>query len=285
MYNIKGFGRLTNFISKKIAHINRSKFIKNCSNWQVDVMKMSCDSVNLDVISVSGSNYFAEQLLSIYSFIKYIGVPHSWLVLDDGSYSDSQLVILSNFEFVSVVKCTDCRFVKFPELLALSNSNISITIMHALYNLLDEIQRTTVFIEADVLIGKKFNDYIHLFFDNNWYLPDSGPHFDLKYFNFETRKMFDINNGFTIFNQRPDSELIISYLKDSIDNDVYEYFTPQGATQLSVNYNRNSFFLDPRYFIVSVSDMFKLCRDFSCQSVALRHFVGPCRHKMWQYNW
>ena len=43
--------------------------------------------------------------------------------------------------------------------------------------------------------------------------------------------------------------------------------------------------LPPNLFVVGGKDAFSFRDAFNYKNIALRHFVGPIRHKMWQHNW
>jgi hypothetical protein len=285
MVKIKGIGRLKIEVSKIISRHNRKNFLLKCENWQQEIIKNYYSKVDFEVISLAGHNYFPEQLLSIYNFMRYVGIPNQWTIIDDGTLTDSEIDILDRFGFVSIINSVNYRGVFFEELKEFEKEHVWIRLIFAYFNVLKSTNKPTMFIEADVLVGKKIIEYLHLFRTENFYLPDTGPHFDSKYYNFGHRMMFDVNNGFAIFNHMPNLDLIVNYMVERLRRAEFEYFTPQGAFQLAINEDLNCTFLDPRYFVVSVSDMFKYSRDFNAETVAIRHFVGPCRHKMWQYEW
>jgi hypothetical protein len=207
------------------------------------------------------------------------------VIIDDGTYTERELTALKRFEFVTILNSLSYQPENFSELMNYAEKHVWVRLVCLYFNLLEKNVRTTLFVEADVLIGPKIKDYIHLFDNKNWHLADTGPHFDTKYYDFSNRKMFDVNNGFAIFNSVPNLQLILDYMVERLRRDEFEYFTPQSAFQLAINTDVNSSFLDPRYFVVSVTDMFKIGCDFKSENLAVRHFVGPCRHKMWQYKW
>jgi hypothetical protein len=56
---------------------------------------------------------------------------------------------------------------------------------------------------------------------------------------------------------------------------IFEYaFRKQGAQ-----------ILDPRQFIIDTEDQFDFSMKYHPGDMAMRHYTGPIRHKMWQKGW
>ena len=43
--------------------------------------------------------------------------------------------------------------------------------------------------------------------------------------------------------------------------------------------------LDPRQFIIDSTDQFDFALKYYPESIAMRHYTSPVRHKMWQRGW
>ena len=107
MKKIKYQGTLTKYITSSIANKNRKIFERLTTNYLKHLLtnwiKDSNKKVALEVVSFSSSNDFCEQILSILSFIKYVGYPTLWTVYSDGSHSKTQIEILkTSFSFITV---------------------------------------------------------------------------------------------------------------------------------------------------------------------------------------
>jgi len=282
---IKGQGRFNVFVAKRFSASSRNAFLDEVMGVSVDRSGNSEKQLSVRIFSFSGRSYFNEQLYSILQFLHTVGSPKQWLVVNDGTYSEDQKKQLEQFPFVTVVEFDWIKNDKFRILHEYSAKHVWAKIFYAYLCLLDDLKETTIYLEADVLVFSKFNYYLPLFNINNWYLADTGPHFDQYYLNMGKTQMFDVNNGFAIYNHRPDIEVVYNYLVDRFKENNFEYFTPQSAMQLMIEQDSFSRFLDPRYFVVNCSDHFKIGIDHDESVMALRHFVGPVRHKMWQYSW
>ena len=66
----------------------------------------------------------------------------------------------------------------------------------------------------------------------------------------------------------------------------YEYFSEQ--TIINILLKDNSFMpLTPKTFILDTDDQFDFSYLYNPKQMAVRHYTGPVRHKMWQkgYKW
>jgi hypothetical protein len=71
---------------------------------------------------------------------------------------------------------------------------------------------------------------------------------------------------------------------DKIEHSELHYWSDQTAVHILAQ--REQYKVMPAdHFVVDGKDSFKLLHAFDYNKIALRHFVGPVRHKMWQYPW
>jgi hypothetical protein len=148
------------------------------------------------------------------------------------------------------------------------------------------ITQTTVFTDSDILFYKGFNRFISEISKHNWFISDTGPHFDDYYYKqFGKPQGRCVNAGFLIFNKTPHWEKAINYILDRPDDSSWEHFTEQAAMHYMLNSDVDCKTLNDDYFTLSASDSFKFSVDYDINTIALRHFVGPVRHKMWQTSW
>src|SRR3954471_12525047 len=106
MRKFKYQGGLTKLITTEIGKKNKLRFAKfiekNLLSLLKDITKESLQ-IPMDVVSFSSSSDFYEQILSILSFLRYVGIPNSWLIYSDESHTSEQIHLLTNnFEFATV---------------------------------------------------------------------------------------------------------------------------------------------------------------------------------------
>src|SRR4051812_31014435 len=96
---IKYQGGITKILGQKIAEWHKYKFRKNISN--ICIIPPNTKKLYFEVISFSGAIGFEDQILSIYSFIYYAGIPIKWTIYSDKTYTaDQKKTILKLFPFV-----------------------------------------------------------------------------------------------------------------------------------------------------------------------------------------
>jgi hypothetical protein len=109
MKKILGQSGLTKKITTTIAKNNRSKFRKLIDNDLVLMIKdINCQKkIEMEVVSFSSNSDYDEQLLSILSFLRYVGKPISWTIYSDGSHTAKQKEQISTDTDFVVIKSID----------------------------------------------------------------------------------------------------------------------------------------------------------------------------------
>lgn len=281
---VKGYGRLALFLSETYANSNFKSFNKHIK-YLIEQANRVENSIDFTIIGFSGSKYFYHQIYSILSFIMNVGVPIQFIIISDGSYSCDEKKKLEEIKRVQVIEYAQPEFKSYIRFKDLASTHVWGKVFFAYFNLLEVMKTSTIFMEADVLVYNKINAYLHLFNKKNWYLSDTGPHFDSFYEKNMNLPMFSVNNGFAIFNSKPNLNIPYNYMIERFESKTFEYFTPQSAFQMMIENDPDAIFFDPRYFIVSGKDHFSIKSAFKSSDIALRHYVGPVRHKMWQEGW
>lgn len=234
------------------------------------------------VVSMSGSKYLLDQLYSICSFFANAGTPQKWIVFSDGSYTEEETALLSRIPFVEVRDIdTDkydidkAYFNRYPLLKKL-----------AAYEQLP-VNSTTILTDSDILFFPAFKNYEKVICSHNWYLSDEDRfYFDDDYLAEGNADMYGTNSGFIILNSKPDWSTATKYIFNKLKNkNPFGHWSEQTAIHLMIRQEQDFFPLDPRKFILSGKDSFKISVEPSWREIAIRHFVGPVRHKMWQTNW
>jgi hypothetical protein len=298
MKKLKYQGGLTKLIASKIGERNKVRFAKFIElNLNSLVARLGHKSMKVEVVSFSSSKDFYDQILSILSFLRYVGTPTCWTIYSDGSHTSDQIQLLSSgFEFIKI------------EVLDWGNTASWINkckqeLLHYKEQLIDyakkqplgkrlflylnyEINNPTLFLDSDILFYKKASILSSILKEeaNGWYLPDSDwGCLDSRYKNNNHNQLYQVNGGLILLNKNlVNLSVGLDFLKSL--NSEYEYFSEQ--TVMHILLRANSFFpLDPRIFILNSSDQFDFSYLYGREEIAIRHYSGPVRHKMWQRDW
>jgi hypothetical protein len=269
-------GRTIRYFTGVIGNKNKQYFISAFNpNWLNEVKS----EANFNVLSFSGSKQFADQLYSISSFYRNVGKPNSWVIYNDGSYKHEELEVFSSIKGVKVLDIFIGEgslplfwFKQYPTLL-------KVEILRELKDFSD----TILFTDSDVLFYKKFKNFTHQFASDNWYIVDEGKGYFDTSFDLPAREL-PLNFGFLVLNKPSNWNFIFTYLNEQIVRGQLHYWSDQTGAHLLAQKEKFSF-MPIESFVVGGKDSFKLSHDVNYNKIALRHFVGPVRHKMWQYSW
>jgi hypothetical protein len=263
---IPGKGRILKYLNR-----TKSEKLKNLL-WKSRFKLINQDyhgisTVEVSLVSFSGKGGLLDQILSISSFINSVGIPIKWSIYSDGSHNADEISLLKTWEFVKI------------EVL---NKNVKwqLNKFHAFSNYL--VDSTTLFLDSDILFFKPFKEYLPYFKNSNWILPENkyAQSLDDGYLNFSFQYLTSINRGFFILNKNIDWSSGKSYLEEKKNKNNISHFTEQTAINIIFEKESNMKILDPRYFLLTTSDHFKIVLDESSK-IAMRHYVGLIRHKMY----
>lgn len=303
MRKLPGQGGITKKITTAIGKSNRAKFLKQVeSNFSNLLVKINPkESITMEVVSFSSFNDFPEQLMSILSFVKYIGIPLKWTIYSDGSHTETQRKqITSRFDFVTIesfdwegvttIEELCCNDLKPYHKYILDYARNHAFGKRLFYYLNHPLNHPTLFIDSDVLFYEKANVFEILIKEdpkaNGWYMPDNvWGCLDSRYVAIHSEQMYQVNAGLMFVLKRFDN------YKKSLDfykvlDCKYEYFSEQ--TIINILLKENSFMpLTPKTFILDSGDQFDFSYLYHPKQMAVRHYTGPVRHKMWQkdYKW
>ncbi len=238
----------------------------------------------LDLASFSGSRDIREQCLSVLTFLHWVGKPRSWTIYSDGTHQPEDKELLESFGVrVAPWNANPAR-----------NSVIETYSNHATQHAMGKrlsaysshpLAGPTLFLDSDVLFyGRAFelltaalNEPAH------WFLPDvDWGHLDTRYMAGHGRAMYQLNGGFYLLRPSFDwtrvTDALAAYSPD------FQYFSDQTSYHIGL-LGQGARPLDPRFFVVDASDQFSFAPAYRPAEIALRHYTGPVRHKMWQYGW
>jgi hypothetical protein len=303
MIKLPGQGGLTKKLTTAIGKSNRAKFLKQIDSNLPNLLKKinQKKSIEMEVASFSSCNDYSEQLLSILSFLRYVGIPVKWTIYSDGSHTQKQIDhVLGNFDFVIF------KSINFPELSSIENlckddikpyheyildyGNKLALGRRLFYYLHHNIELPTLFIDSDILFYDKADSFDVILAENpkpaGWFMPDAvWGCLDSRYKEKHDEQFYQVNAGFMLLNKE------FNILKNGLDffktiDYKYEYFSDQTIFQIILK--DNSFMpLTPKTFILDSGDQFDFSYLSHPKEMAVRHYTGPVRHKMWQkdYNW
>jgi hypothetical protein len=270
-------GRYKRRLIEKNGNRNKFSFLQ----WQEANLPIAKTESDYIVISFSGGKWFADQLYSLYSFYYNVGKPKQWLIYNDGTYSEMQLQVLHKIERVTVcdldlsaARLPHAALQKFPTL-----NKVEIVAKH----ISDEM---TIITDSDILFYKKFNTYVNSYPAANYFLVDEGNrYFDSDFLAVHPSIEQPFNFGLLLLHNRFNMESVFTYVEERFRAGVLHYWSDQTAFQKLVLQNKIFQPFDRELFKVGGNDSFHLSHCVNYNKIALRHFVGPVRHKMWQYSW
>lgn len=304
MRKLPGQGGITKKIAAAFGRKNRAMFSKQVSvNLPQLLAKVNQKRpIAMEVASFSSLNDFQEQLLSILSFVRYVGIPNKWTLYSDGSHSQEQIAQLENsFDFLKVIK--GLNWSEIQSLKGLCKEELepyeAYLIDYAkkfplgkklFYYLNHSIKNPTLFIDSDILFYEQASVLELILTEkpqaNGWFMPDTGwGCLDSRYKAINTEQIYQINSGFIFANSA------FEHVDRSLDffktyNFTYEYFSEQTIYHHLLKDNAYMP-LTPKIFILDTGDQFDFSYLYQPKQMAVRHYTGPVRHKMWQkdYKW
>lgn len=285
---IRGKGFLTKKACKLMADSKRKKFSKMLHEGNLKYPASSFIENDFDIISVSGKKHYEEQTLSILSFCSNVGVPKKWTIFSDGSYSDQQKENLTKlFPFISIKNWSDLpnRHPEYTE--TLNNYTSNYNIGKKTYVILNYFKNRYLYFDSDLVFYPTMKDYLHLFnshkfnyfsVDNDWCCLDP------MYMKNKKQDMYQLNSGILFIQPNFNWEPALKYLKQV--SGKYQFFDQTSIHEAFFSdQNQAVLPFDPRVFKVEMKDHFKFKISPETKNLAVRHYVGPVRHKIWQKGW
>lgn len=240
--------------------------------------------IDFDVISFSGKKDFEEQILSLYSFLFYIGTPQKWILYSDGSHEEKEKkYLLEKFPFLQIKNWDSNSTLAHDDYLEryLKVSHLSKKLRAIAGH---NYQRQTIYLDSDIVLYRNASVYFNstLLQNHFWYIPETNWGSFREHKINEIQEMYALNSGLLILNKNFNFGYIFDYLQ-SLDSS-FEYFTEQNSFNYSFK-KQNANILDPRQFVIGLGDQFDFAMAFNTEEIAARHYVTPVRHKIWQKGW
>jgi len=237
--------------------------------------------LSFNVFSYSGETTLPEQVASIRSFLAHAGRPKQFTVVSDGSYTSASIELLEKIDHcVRVQKGAPPLPSGLPENVQsyLTNhfTGKQLTLIMSL-----PADGPTLYTDADVLFfpeAKQLADLSRAQSVSAFYLADYQFSADQRLIQDATENERPVNMGFLLLFRRPDWSVGLERLK--MLNDVPNFFTTQTVVHLSMHVN-GALALDPHTFVLQADDEFIYGDRYAGNSIAVRHYVNPVRHKFW----
>lgn len=304
MKKLPGQSGFTKTTATAIGKKNKGKFTKRLTHAASELLLEINQKgpIALEVASFSSCNDFPEQLLSILSFVKNVGTPAKWTLYSDGSHTKAQIEVLdNNFSFLCFENGLNWNEIQSlkglckEELEAYEDYFIDYAKKFPLgkklfYYLNHEIVGATLFIDSDILFYQQAKAIELLLTEEprakGWFMPDPDwGCLDSRYKASHSEQVYQVNSGFILANE-PFENLTDSLEFFKTYNFSYEYFSEQTIYHHLLKDNAYMP-LPSKKFILDSGDQFDFSYLYSPNEMAVRHYTGPVRHKMWQkdYKW
>ncbi|WP_413200182.1 hypothetical protein [Nostoc piscinale] len=263
----------------------QGRFIRNIYTKFINIISTlpikQTRQIDITVYSLSCERDLPEQVASIRSFIRNIGIPKRFIVISDGSYSDSSCKLLCRIHpCVDVVLVTKLIRDDLPE--CVTNYAQIHPLGKKLAALMSiPVNGTTIYTDSDILFfpgGVDLDNFTKVADKSCYYLPDCSASLDERLIYDENEKLQPVNAGFLLFNHQLDWSWAIERLAKLPDQPIY--FTEQTIAHLTMHHNHAKPFCSQKY-ILNVEDQFIYPDKFASPEIAMRHYVNDVRHKLW----
>jgi hypothetical protein len=241
----------------------------------------STHQVPLNVYALSCERDLAEQVASIRSFIRHVGIPNTFTVISDGSYTDLSCELLCSLHpCIQVVHINKFIRTDLPQCVTdYAQIHPMGRKLSALMSI--PVNGATIYTDSDILFFPGGIDLVSLAkLDSKYchYLPDCSNSLDERIIYEDTEKVNPVNAGFILFKDELNWDFAIKRLANITG--VPNYFTEQTIVHLTIHHNQGMP-LCPQKYVLNVADQFIYPDKFASKEIALRHYVSDVRHKFW----
>lgn len=259
---------------------NRSLY-QSLLPWMVKHPVHRSVTIPVAVYSMSCERDLPEQAASIYSFLRHTGLPDSFTVISDGSYSQASMQLLRQISScVDVVNFQDVVKEDLPKRVQSYADNSPMGKKLAI-ELSLPVKQATIYVDSDVLFFPGARELIGLCQSRDercWYLPDLPGALDKRLLCGDAEKRDPVNGGFMLLKKPLNWQFALDRLRQLPEPPGY--FTEQTLLHLTMHYNQASP-LDSEKFVLQIGDQFQYADMYINDDTALRHYVSTVRHKFW----
>jgi len=236
--------------------------------------------LDIDVFAYSNEAMLPEQIASVRSFLKCVGRPNNFTIVSDGTHCRHAVSLLQLID--SCIRLADARdFLPQPlfsgDYFANHPTGKQLALIMSL-----PLERPALYIDADVLFfpgAVVLADLLRNHDAPALYLRDCQVAGDERMLRDPAEAADPVNTGVLFFFRKLDWSLAIERLQKL--EGVPNFFTNQTMTHLTMHAN-GARPLDRSKFILQLDDQFQLADRHANNSIVLRHYVNPVRHKFWE---
>jgi hypothetical protein len=236
--------------------------------------------LDLDVFAYSNEAMLPEQVASVRSFLKYAGRPKRFTIVSDGSHHPRAISLLQQID--SCIWLAETR-----DFLPQPSSSSDYFADHPTGKQLALImnlprERPSLYIDADVLFFPGAIVLADLLRNHDapaLYLGDCQVAGDDRLLRDSAETADPVNTGVLFFFRKLDWSLAMERFQQ-LDGPP-NFFTNQTMAHLTMHAN-GACALDPVKFVLQLDDQFQLADRYASNSIVLRHYVNPVRHKFWE---
>lgn len=237
-----------------------------------------------EVFAYSSDQMLAEQVVSIRSFLRYVGRPKSFTVVSDGSHSDRSIRLLKKLDrSVSVTTATHLSPgapLKLERYLRDHPTGKQLALIMSLPR-----NGPSLYVDADVRFFPAASDLFVRGESNDLapaYLADCQFAGDRRLLRGTDEEKEPVNTGVLFLFGKLDWSLSISRFLE-LEGEP-NFFTNQTMTHLALHQNGGCPF-DPAKYVLQLDDQFVFADHYAGPRLVLRHYVNPVRHKFWTSLW
>jgi hypothetical protein len=261
----------------KLIRFFYSKFLF----WIVKKNLCQTKTISAKVYAFSCERDLPEQVVSIRSFIKHVGVPSQFTVISDGTYSEKSKRLLQQIDAsVVVLNWRDLVSDRLPIYLdRYASIHPFGKKLSVLVNL--PIDETVIYADSDILFFPSAKEIIDISQNenkNNYYLPDCESSLDDRLLKHDNERSCPINAGFIIFQKENDWKSALERLAELKGEP--NFFTEQTVVHLAMHKN-GAVALSQSKYVISRADTFMYKDLFAENNIAIRHYINTVRHKFW----
>ncbi|ELS30846.1 MULTISPECIES: hypothetical protein [Pseudanabaena] len=238
--------------------------------------------VPIKVYALSCERDLPEQVASLRSFLRYVGIPELFTVMSDGSYTEESIKLLRRIH-----PCVDVQLLTKFQREDLPQSVYEYASQQAMGKKLAAlmsipIDGATLYTDSDILFFQGASNLAELATSESsatYYLPDCKNSLDKRLIYEDIEQQEPINAGFILFKKALDWHEPVQRLAKL--QELPNYFSEQTIVNLTIKSNRGQA-LDRDKYVMNVDDQFVYPDRFVTKQTAMRHYVSDIRHKFWQ---
>jgi hypothetical protein len=235
--------------------------------------------LDIDVFAYSNEAMLPEQVASIRSLLKYVGRPNNLTIVSDGTHSRRAASRLQQID--SCIRLANTRdFLPQPsssgDYLANHPTGKQLALIMSL-----PCERPALYIDADILFfpgAVVLPDLLRNHDAPALYLGDCQFAGDERLLRDPAETADPVNTGVLFFFRKLDWSFAMERFQQL--HAPPTFFTNQTLTHLTMHAN-GARVLDPVKFVLQLDDQFQLADRYANNSIVLRHYVNPVRHKFW----